>query len=307
VYLHTLRYSLLGAASPGQQLLLQAAGQLSEELLCRGVLLAAGASWLGNRCATAARVLCADARCRGCLGTQCDSCALNDCGHAWACLLPPRCCRQRTKHTVLAPVLMTAPRRRLLEAGVCGTQPLAALDALSATNADAAAAFAGLACSTGPQWLAAAAFCCAMGTRFSAHSRHKAAAAAAAQQAAAKADAARQALLRYEPLAVQQQAAAAAAAAAGAAAASGDAAQAAATASADDTNALHATTVDAELAARLAHAWLGARYVVGQASLFAAFIVTDNLLASAAAGLAMQLASDACCQAYLRQRAAATQ
>jgi hypothetical protein len=106
---------------------------------------------------------------------------------------------------------------------------------------------------------------------------------------------------------VQQQAAAAAAAAAGAAAASGDAAQAAATASADDTNALHATTVDAELAARLAHAWLGARYVVGQASLFAAFIVTDNLLASAAAGLAMQLASDACCQAYLRQRAAATQ
>lgn len=55
-----------------------------------------------------------------------------------------------------------------------------------------------------------------------------------------------------------------------------------------------------ELVAKLVHGWLGARFVVGQASMCAAFIATDNLLASFAAGLAMTLVANACCERYLR-------
>jgi hypothetical protein len=122
-----------------------------------------------------------------------------------------------------------------------------------------------------------------MASRFAAHSRDKAAVAVAAQEAAAAEAAARRAARRYEPLAVQEAAAAAEVA---------------------ERQALPAGAVDADVATRLATGWLGARFLTAQASLFAAFIVTDNLLASLAAGLAMQLVSTAGAERYLKQRQA---
>lgn len=138
-----------------------------------------------------------------------------------------------------------------------------------------------LICSSGVQWLAAAAICCLIGTRYASHwqtrssilgSRHKAAAAEAA---------AKQKLLRYEPKAVQDAAAAAAA----------EAQSSAVITSQDDDG--------AELVAQLLHGWLGIRFLVGQGTLLAAFITTGDLMASFAAGMVMQLMSSWCCEQYL--------
>lgn len=49
IYLHTMRYSLIGAAPGIQRLLLEAAAQLSEDLLARGVLLGCSTAWLTAR------------------------------------------------------------------------------------------------------------------------------------------------------------------------------------------------------------------------------------------------------------------
>jgi hypothetical protein len=49
VYLHNIRYSLLGAAAPAQRLALEAGAQASEELLARGALLGCASVWLTNR------------------------------------------------------------------------------------------------------------------------------------------------------------------------------------------------------------------------------------------------------------------
>lgn len=52
VYLHNMRYSLIGAAPAVQRLVLEAGAQLSEDLLARGVLLGCSTAWLTSRCAT---------------------------------------------------------------------------------------------------------------------------------------------------------------------------------------------------------------------------------------------------------------
>jgi hypothetical protein len=163
---------------------------------------------------------------------------------------------------------------RFFEAGVC-EQPLLPGAALPA---------AGSACGLGAEWLAAAAICCMIATRYDFHSRSKTSNLQQQRQTAAAEAATKQQLLRYEPKAVQDAAAAAAAAAT-------DNNLGSNMASAEEENEM--------LVARLVHAWLGARFVVGQASMFAAFIATDNLLASFAAGLAMTLAANACCERYL--------
>lgn len=49
IYLHNIRYSLIGAAPAVQRLLLEAAAQLSDDLLARGVLLGCSAAWLSAR------------------------------------------------------------------------------------------------------------------------------------------------------------------------------------------------------------------------------------------------------------------
>lgn len=49
VYLHNIRYSLIGAATPAARAALEAASQLSEELLARGALLGCASAWLTNR------------------------------------------------------------------------------------------------------------------------------------------------------------------------------------------------------------------------------------------------------------------
>jgi hypothetical protein len=120
-------------------------------------------------------------------------------------------------------------------------------------------------------------------TRYDFHSRSKTSNLQQQRQTAAAEAATKQQLLRYEPKAVQDAAAAAAA---------NDSNTGLNMASAEEEN--------EELVARLVHGWLGARFVVGQASMFAAFIATDNLLASFAAGLAMTLVANACCERYLR-------
>lgn len=50
VYLHNIRYSLLGATSVSSRVALEAGAQASEELLARGVLLGCTSAWLTNRC-----------------------------------------------------------------------------------------------------------------------------------------------------------------------------------------------------------------------------------------------------------------
>jgi hypothetical protein len=50
VYLHNIRYSLIGATAPGARLALEAGAQASEELLARGALLGCASAWLTNRC-----------------------------------------------------------------------------------------------------------------------------------------------------------------------------------------------------------------------------------------------------------------
>lgn len=49
VYLHNIRYSLIGATTPGARAALEAASQMSEELLARGALLGCASVWLTNR------------------------------------------------------------------------------------------------------------------------------------------------------------------------------------------------------------------------------------------------------------------
>lgn len=49
VYLHSIRYSLLGATAPRARLALEAGAQVSEELLARGALLGCASIWLTNR------------------------------------------------------------------------------------------------------------------------------------------------------------------------------------------------------------------------------------------------------------------
>ncbi|KAF8059427.1 hypothetical protein HT031_005232 [Scenedesmus sp. PABB004] len=210
VYLHTLRYSLLGAAPRGTRLLLEAAAQLSDDLLARGVLLGCSAAWLSSR---------------------------------------------------------------LMEAGLCGEPGPGA--ALLSSSAPAAL------CGSGGSVAAAVGLCAMMAARYSAHAARSAASLSGAAEAAAADAAARAALLRYEPRAVQDAAAAAAPAAP---APGGGAAR-------------------EQLVSRLLHGWLGARFIVGQAGMFGAYIATDNLLASFVAGLTMQAAANAACEAHLARRA----
>lgn len=157
------------------------------------------------------------------------------------------------------------------------------------TSAAAATTAQLLPCGTTPSYLAAAGLCAIMASRFVVHSRGKAAATRSAREADAADAAARRAVLRYEPLAVQQ-AAAEASGGVGSFQSEIDAEAAALLAAAE-----------AETVERLAQGWLGARFVLGQACLFGAFIATDNLLASFAAGLAMQLVSGLCCEKYLQR------
>eukprot|EP00879_Flechtneria_rotunda_P028281 GHRR01030380.1.p1 GENE.GHRR01030380.1~~GHRR01030380.1.p1 ORF type:complete len:238 (+),score=71.17 GHRR01030380.1:378-1091(+) len=49
VYRHNQRYSLVGVAPAGQRLLLEAAAQISEDMLLRGVLLGCSTAWLSAR------------------------------------------------------------------------------------------------------------------------------------------------------------------------------------------------------------------------------------------------------------------
>lgn len=174
---------------------------------------------------------------------------------------------------------------------MCGDEPLVVgLDATSTPAATVAAEL--LPCGTGPAWLAAAGLCAVMASRFVVHSRGRAASARAQRNTAAAEAAARRAVLRYEPLAVQQ---AAAAASGGSFSGSEIDAEAAALLAA----------AEAEAVERLAQGWLGARFVLGQACMFGAYIATDNLLASFAAGLAMQLVSTVCSERYLQRVTAA--
>lgn len=167
------------------------------------------------------------------------------------------------------------------------------LSSTTATSSAAAATAAELLpCGTAPQWLAAAGLCAIMCSRFVVHSKGKAAATRSAREAAAAEAAARRAVLRYEPLAVQQ----AAAAAAGAEGVGSEM---------DAEAAASLAAAEAEAVESLAHVWLGARFVLGQACMFGAFIATDNLLASFVAGLAMTVVSSACTEQYL-QRATST-
>jgi hypothetical protein len=166
---------------------------------------------------------------------------------------------------------------RFFEAGVC-EQPLLPGATLPAV---------GSACGLGAEWLAAAAICCMIATRYDFHSKNKTSNLQQQRQTAAAEAATKQQLLRYEPKAVQDAAAAAAAAAA-------------ATTDNLGPDLSSIEEENEELVAKLVHGWLGARFVVGQASMFAAFIATDNLLASFAAGLAMTLVANACCERYLR-------
>lgn len=141
-------------------------------------------------------------------------------------------------------------------------------------------------CASGVEWLAATAICCMIAGRYDFHSKSNTSNLRGRREAAAAEAATQQKLLRYEPKAVQDKAAAAATAS-GAACTS--------MASCDEEN--------EKLVAKLVHGWLGARFVVGQAGMFAAFISTDDLLASFAAGLAMQMVSNVCCEQYLRRGA----
>lgn len=175
---------------------------------------------------------------------------------------------------------------------MCGDTPLLApLSTLDSSSASAATAAALMPCGTGPQWLAAAGLCAIMASRFVVHSKGKAATTRSEREAAVAETAARRAVLRYEPLAVQQ---AAAASAGGELQGEREAELAASLAAAE-----------AEAMERLAHGYLGARFVIGQASMFGAYIATDNLLASFTAGLVMQVVAGWCCEKYL-QRVTAT-
>lgn len=181
---------------------------------------------------------------------------------------------------------------RFLEASVCGDSPLLPGSPLSSLTTSTAAATSAqlLPCGTGPAWLAAAGLCGIMASRFVVHSRGKAAATRSAREADAAEAAARRAVLRYEPLAVQKAAA--------------EAAGGEVLSEIDAEAAVLLAAAEAEAVERLAQGWLGARFVLGQACLFGAFIATDNLLASFAAGLAMQAVSSACCERYLQRETA---
>jgi hypothetical protein len=49
VYLHNMRYSLIGAAGGMRRAMLEAGAQLSDDLLARGVLLGCSSAWLASR------------------------------------------------------------------------------------------------------------------------------------------------------------------------------------------------------------------------------------------------------------------
>jgi hypothetical protein len=49
VYLHNMRYSLIGAAGGMRRVVLEAGAQLSDDLLARGVLLGCSSAWLAGR------------------------------------------------------------------------------------------------------------------------------------------------------------------------------------------------------------------------------------------------------------------
>jgi hypothetical protein len=49
VYLHNMRYSLIGAAGGMRRVMLEAGAQLSDDLLARGVLLGCSSAWLASR------------------------------------------------------------------------------------------------------------------------------------------------------------------------------------------------------------------------------------------------------------------
>lgn len=76
VYLHDIRYSLIGAAALGPRLALEAGAQASEELLARGALLGCASAWLTNRwvhpgkgqgtCGWGGVLLSQAGTCRGC-------------------------------------------------------------------------------------------------------------------------------------------------------------------------------------------------------------------------------------------------
>lgn len=192
-------------------------------------------------------------------------------------------------HPLAAPV-QCAFCCRFLEASLCGDSPMLPVTGLTTSTAATTTAQL-LPCGTGPAWLAAAGLCIIMASRFVVHSRGKAAATRSAREADAAEAAARRAVLRYEPLAVQQ---AAAEAAGGVVQSEIDAEAAALLAAAE-----------AEAVERMAQGWLGARFVLGQACMFGAYIATDNLLASFAAGLATQFVSGVCSEKFLQRVTAA--
>jgi riboflavin biosynthesis pyrimidine reductase len=49
VYLHNMRYSLIGATGGMRRAMLEAGAQLSDDLLARGVLLGCSSAWLASR------------------------------------------------------------------------------------------------------------------------------------------------------------------------------------------------------------------------------------------------------------------
>lgn len=162
---------------------------------------------------------------------------------------------------------------RLIEAGVCGTDPTTAHGVLDA-------------CSGSSAWVVAGGICLLAGARHAAAAAAADGSLASAADAAAAAAAARARVLRYEPRMVQEEATAAATAAAAAATISAGATGS----TADGSTAAAASERDVS---RLLHILLGARCVVGQASAFAAYLFTDDLAASLVTGLVLSSAAGA--------------
>lgn len=86
-------------------------------------------------------------------------------------------------------------------------------------------------------------------------------------------------LLKYEPLKVQQQ----------------QAALEGTAAAADEASLAEQQGLN-EAVTALLHVLLGARFVSGQAAMYAAYIATDNLLASFMTGMLAQMYHTACCR-----------
>eukprot|EP00877_Chromochloris_zofingiensis_P003554 jgi/Chrzof1/1319/Cz10g02260.t1 len=120
------------------------------------------------------------------------------------------------------------------------------------------------------KYIAATAICCIMSTRYLGQGR---------KAAAVQEHAHRLKLLKYEPLKVQQQ----------------QAALEGTAAAADEASLAEQQGLN-EAVTALLHVLLGARFVSGQAAMYAAYIATDNLLASFMTGMLAQMYHTACCR-----------